>query len=114
MRCAFCWTVNAGKAWLTNDMSQEENFLTRKLNGKNFAVTPYGKNAGNGTIIVALYDSENMNQLLKVKTFDLAKGEVPQDEFTTSGYVKAYWWSDLDVMTPLCDTIGEDLIIATD
>lgn len=104
-------TVKDNKTWLTDDMSQVENVLSLKLNGNGFIVNAIGKDAGSGTVVVALYDNEYLTRLLDVKVFDLTKGENPQDSFTQSGYVRAMWWSDLDDITPLCGAVGKNMEI---
>ncbi|MDO4801929.1 MAG: InlB B-repeat-containing protein, partial [Prevotellaceae bacterium] len=73
-----------------------------------FKVLATGKDADKGVVIVAFYDNEGLNQLLNVKTFDLANGEMPTGKFIGNGYVKAMWWSDLGTMTPLCEAVEED------
>ncbi len=82
--------------------------LTLDISGNDFKVTPNGEDTNKGVVIVALYDSEYMTRLLDVKTFDLTKTDKPEGKFTQSGYVKAFWWSSLSDITPLCKAKGED------
>ena len=69
---------------------------------------PIGKNSGNGTVVVALYDSEKCENLLDVKLFnDLSKPI--EGTFNQSGFVKAMWWASLSDIMPLCDAKGENM-----
>ena len=80
------------------------------LDGNAFTVNATGKDAGSGTVVVALYDSENKNRLLDVKVFDLENGETPSNiSFDQDGYVKAFWWSNLDDIMPLCKAEGASM-----
>lgn len=81
---------------------ESPDVLSLDITEKTFSVTPNGKDAGTGIVTVALYDSADMNRLLDVKVFELAKGEKPEGTFTQDGYVSAYWWSDFEKMIPLC------------
>ena len=79
----------------------DQNKLSLNITGRSFTVTASGKNAGEGVITVALYDSKNLTRLLDVKTFE-AKTSVSGD-FKEDGYAKAFWWSALDDIMPLCN-----------
>ena len=79
----------------------DQNKLSLNITGRSFTVTASGKNAGEGVITVALFDSKDMTSLLDVKTFE-AKTSVSGD-FKEDGYAKAFWWSSLDDIMPLCN-----------
>ena len=79
----------------------DQNKLSLNITGRSFTVTASGENAGEGVITVALYDSKNLTRLLDVKTFE-AKTSVSGD-FKEDGYAKAFWWSALDDIMPLCN-----------
>ena len=79
----------------------DQNKLSLNITGRSFTVTASGKNAGEGVITVALYDSKDLTRLLDVKTFEaqtLVSGDFKED-----GYAKAFWWSSLDDIMPLCN-----------
>ena len=79
----------------------DQNKLSLNITGRSFTVTASGKNAGEGVITVALYDSKDLTRLLDVKTFE-SKTSASGD-FKEDGYAKAFWWSSLDDIMPLCD-----------
>ena len=79
----------------------DQNKLSLNITGRSFTVTASGKNAGEGVITVALFDSKDLTSLLDVKTFE-AKTSVSGD-FKEDGYVKAFWWSSFDDIIPLCN-----------
>lgn len=81
---------------------KEPDSLTLESTGKKFYVRASGSDAGTGIVMVALYDSENLNRLLDIKVFELAKTDNLTGTFTQSGYVKAMWWTDFEKMIPLC------------
>ncbi len=83
---------------------QLKNELSFNLNGNKFTVVPSGYQEGNGTVAVALYNNTNQERLIDVKIFELADNKPENIEFKdTSGYIRAFWWSGLDVMTPYCE-----------
>ena len=79
----------------------DQNKLSLNITGRSFTVTASGKNAGEGVIAVALYDSNDFTRLLDVKIFD-EKTSV-SDNFKEDGYVKAFWWTNLSDITPFCN-----------
>lgn len=87
------------------------NSISLNLEENTFSVKVNGRDKGTGTVIVALYDSENLSRLLDVKCFDFGKTQNAEDTFNKSGYVKVMWWSEANIMTPLCDAVGKELKI---
>lgn len=79
----------------------DKNKLSLNITGRSFTVTANGKNAGEGVIAVALYSGNDLTRLLDVKTFE-SKTSASGD-FKEDGYAKAFWWSSLDNMMPLCN-----------
>ena len=79
----------------------DQNKLSLNITGRSFTVTASGKNAGEGVITVALFDSKDLTRLLDVKAFE-AQTSVSGD-FKEDGYAKAFWWSSLDDIMPLCN-----------
>ena len=86
----------------------EKYKLSLEVDGNKFTVTPSGENTEIGTVVVALYDSTNTTRLIEAKVFDDTAKPI-KGTFSQSGYVKAFWWSDLVDMIPLCDAKGENM-----
>lgn len=83
---------------------EEGDVLTLTVNGREYTVTAEGKDAGAGVIAVALYESAEAGKLLELAVFDLGAGDAPGGTFTEDGgVVKAFWWSDVSCMKPLCE-----------
>lgn len=80
--------------------ASRQNDLSLNLSYRNFTVSATGENEGEGVIAVALYDSEELTELLDVKTFNAKT--IPSGSFERDGYAIALWWSSFDDVMPLC------------
>lgn len=102
-------SFNSGMSYV-KITEKETDSLTLNITGKSFTAVPSGSDVGTGIVTVALYDSTKSNKLLDVQVFDLAEGDEPKGTFTESGLVRAYWWTGLDTMIPMCKPVAKPYV----
>ncbi len=93
---------------ISKEVSNASPYITLETGAdKRYTVNVYGMGL-DGVVIVALYNSENQQELIDVKIQKIA--EISGQLQGNGEFVKAMWWEGMSSMDPLCDDVGEKII----